>query len=196
MAPGGVRSSTRALGHALQCQGFTNAKSEVSRDGHTDIYVGIPPLGALGEGGMLFLVIRLMHAHDLGLQRALGLMPRSVAHSCLCRVALKGCQLDIFKTPWDKMQRRRSQARTRAGHDFPSLPSSEPEELPLIPSPCPATVAGGYVGSTVQQQIDCQWIQEVPDPAEHGSKHGTVISYCSISHKQPRHQPDAFPSSS
>lgn len=149
----GVRSSTQALGHALQHQGFTNARSEISRDGDTDTHLCIPPLGALGEGGMLFRIIRLMHAHDLGLQGALGLMPCSVAHSCLCRDALKGCQLGIFKTPWGKMQRGRSQTRTREGRGFPS---PEPEGLSLILSPCPAATAGGCLGSTGQEQTDCQ----------------------------------------
>ena len=134
---------------------------------------------------MLFLIVRLMHTRDLGLQGALSLMPRSVAHACLCRDALKGSQLGIFKPHLGQMQRGRSQARTREGHGFPSCPSPEPEGLPLILSPRPAAVAGGCFGSTVQEQTDCQRIQEVPDPAEHGSKHSTVISHCSISHKQP-----------
>lgn len=179
MAPGGVRSSTQALGHALQCQGFANAGSEVSRDGHRDIHMCIPPLGA---GAMPLLIIRLMHTHHVGLQGALGPMPCSAARSCLCRDALKGFQLVIFKPPWGKTERERSQTRTREGHGFPSL---QPEGRSLILSPCPAAVAGGCLGSTIQEQTDCQQIQEVPDPAEYGSKHSTVISRCSIGHKQP-----------
>jgi len=77
---------------------LSNARSEVSRDGHQDIHSCIFPLVALGEGIMLFLVVRLMHTHDLGLQEALGLTPCSVAHSGLCRDVLKGCQLGIFTT--------------------------------------------------------------------------------------------------
>lgn len=107
----------------------------------------VPLLGA----GMLFFIVRLMHAHHLGLQGALGLMPRSVARSCLCRDVLKGCKLGIFKPLLGQTQRGRSQARTREGHGFPSLPSPEPEGLPLILSPCPA-VAEGCFESTVQEQ--------------------------------------------
>lgn len=73
----------------------------------------------------------------------------------------------------------------REGHGFPSLPPPEHEALPLIPLPCPAAVAGGCLGSTVQDQIGCQRIHEVPDPAERGSKHGTGILHCSVCCKQP-----------